>query len=234
MTSFLENLQFKHASVSISEISGIHNQIKVLTNRMDSMEQYSRRTCLKLSGIPEERGEKTDDIVLRIANQFILTKEQQRMELHHICRSHRVSPPRDNKFPRDIIVRFVSYRDKARVFGNKRNLKNFNQNPSNKYKIYINEALTKPRAQLYYEVRKLVNNRELDSAWTYDGKIIVKTQKIEKSPLRPRKTFENYNPLLNHQMSARLKNLMISHHLPQLLLPIGSRRSTYGLLPTRI
>lgn len=173
----------------MSEISDLHNQIKVLANRMDSMEQYSRRTCLKLSGIPEERGEKTDDIVLRITNQFILPKEQQRMELHHICRSHRVGPPRDNKFPRDIIVRFVSYRDKARVFGNKRNLKNFNQNPSNKYKIYINEALTKPRAQLYYEVRKLVNNRELDSAWTYDGKIIVKTHKNRKITIETEEDF---------------------------------------------
>lgn len=109
------------------------------------MEQFSRRTCIKFSGIPEERGEKTDVIFLRITNQFILPKEQQRMELHHISRLHTVGPPRDNKFPRDIIVRFVSYRDKARVFGNKRNLqqKNFNQNLSNKYKIYINEALTK-------------------------------------------------------------------------------------------
>lgn len=32
----------------MSEISDLHNQIKVLTNRMDSMEQYSRRTCWNL------------------------------------------------------------------------------------------------------------------------------------------------------------------------------------------
>lgn len=86
-------------------------------------------------------------------------------------------------------MRFVSYRHKARVFGNKRNLKNFNQNPSNKYKIYINEALTKPRAQLYYEVRKLVNNRELDSAWTYDCKIIVKTHTNRKITIETEEDF---------------------------------------------
>lgn len=32
----------------MSEISDLHNQINVLTNRMDSMEQYSRRTCWNL------------------------------------------------------------------------------------------------------------------------------------------------------------------------------------------
>lgn len=109
----------------MSEISSlhVHSQIKVLRNRMDSMEQY----CLKFSGITQERGENTDNIVLRIANRFILSKEQQPMELHQISRSHIVGPPRDNKIPRDIIVRFVSYREKARVFGKKRNLKNFNK-----------------------------------------------------------------------------------------------------------
>lgn len=86
-------------------------------------------------------------------------------------------------------MRFVSYRDKARVFRNKRNLKNFNQNPSNKYKIYINEALTKPRAQLYYEVRKLVNNRELHISWIYDGKIIAKTHKHRKITIETEEDF---------------------------------------------
>lgn len=183
LTSFLGNLIKTCISEHfMSEISSlhVHSQIKVLRNRMDSMEQYYRCTCLKFSGITEERGENTDNIVLRIANQFILSKEQQPMELHQISRSHIVGPPRDNKIPRDIIVRFVSYRDKARVFGEKKNLKNFNKNPSIKYKIYVNEALTKPRAQLHYEVRWLVNNGELDSAWTYDGKTTVKTHKNRK------------------------------------------------------
>lgn len=123
LTSFLGNLIKTCISEHfMSEISSlhVHSQIKVLRNRMDSMEQYYRCTCLKFSGITEERGENTDNIVLRIANQFILSKEQQPMELHQISRSHIVGPPRDNKIPRDIIVRFVSYRDKARVFGEKK------------------------------------------------------------------------------------------------------------------
>lgn len=137
LTSFLGNLIKTCISEHfMSEISSLHehSQIKVLRNRMDSMEQYYRCTCLKFSGITEERGENTDNIVLRIANQFILSKEQQPMELHQISRSHIVGPPRDNKIPRDIIVRFVSYRDKSTSLRRKKNLKNFNKNPSNKYK----------------------------------------------------------------------------------------------------
>lgn len=45
------------------------------------------------------------------------------------------------------------------------------------------------RAQLYYEVRKLVNNRELDSTSTYDGKIIVKTHKNRKITIETEEDF---------------------------------------------
>lgn len=188
---------------------------------MDSMEQYSRRTCLELSGISEERGEKTDDTVLRITKQFIFPKEQQRMELHHISRSHRVGQPKYNKFPRYIIVRFVSYRDKTRVFGNKRNLKNSNQNPSNKYKIYTNEALTKPRGQLYYEVRKLVNNRELDSAWTYDGKTIVKKHNERKITIE---TEEDFRKLQSFIESPNIRSFQeLDDFAPLTSTPAASR-----------
>lgn len=44
-------------------------------------------------------------------------------------------------------------------------------------------------------------------------KLLLRHTKLEKSPLRPRKTFENYNPLLNHQTSARLKNLLLFSNL---------------------
>lgn len=89
------------------------------------MEQYSHRICLKFSGIPEERLKKTDDIIIRIANQFILSKEQllQPTELHQISRSQRVGQSSGKKIPRHVSVRFVSYRDKARVLRNKNKFK---------------------------------------------------------------------------------------------------------------
>lgn len=61
LTSFLGNLIKTCISEHfMSEISSlhVHSQIKVLRNRMDSMEQYYRCTCLKFSGITEERGGK--------------------------------------------------------------------------------------------------------------------------------------------------------------------------------
>ena len=81
----------------------------------------------------------------------------------------------NDKRTRDIIVRFLSYRDRALVYTNKRNLKTHKSDPHNHYKIYINEALTQQRAKLYKLTRQLFKDKTIASCWTSDGKILVKS-----------------------------------------------------------
>ena len=81
----------------------------------------------------------------------------------------------NDKRTRDIIVRFLSYRNHALVYANKGNLKTHNRDPNNHYKIYINEALTQQRAKLYKLTRQLFKDKTIASCWTSDGKILVKS-----------------------------------------------------------
>ncbi|ESO88701.1 hypothetical protein LOTGIDRAFT_165489 [Lottia gigantea] len=92
--------------------------------------------------------------------------------LYDIGRSHRVGPRQENR-PRDIIVRFLSYRCRALVFGKKSNLKGYNRDRN--FKIFVNEALTKNRAGIFKRVRDLHKEKLIDSCWTYDGRICIKT-----------------------------------------------------------
>ncbi|OWF43603.1 hypothetical protein KP79_PYT24893 [Mizuhopecten yessoensis] len=163
-------------------IEAMQNQISLLTDRIDDMEQYSRRTCLKFSGIPEQQGEDTDKLILNVINKHVLQPVGQTVELHQIGRTHRVNRrvlyPTQNQLPmpRDIIVRFVSYRDRAVVFRNKKNLKLYNSSQkNNRCRVFINEALTKQRAALFKKTRDLVKDHKILSCWTYDGRIMVKT-----------------------------------------------------------
>lgn len=56
---------------------------------------------------------------------------------------------------RDIIVKFVTYRDRARVYGNKQSLKAYNKNPIKQTdSIYMNETLT--CSELFLKTRELV------------------------------------------------------------------------------
>jgi hypothetical protein len=107
--------------------------------RNDEDEQYSRRNCLKFCGIPESNDEDhCDKIVLNVVNKLMLTDVTRKLTPEDIDRTHRVGRPKrgtiTTKGPRNIIVKFVSYRNRARVFASKRNLKTFNANKHNEYR----------------------------------------------------------------------------------------------------
>lgn len=164
-----------------SVIDELKSEISDLKKRMDDMEQYSRRTCLKISGIRESgKIENTDQLALKVINELVLPNTGRNLTLGNIGRTHRIGKPSNqssmnDRRPRDIIVRFLSYRDRALVYTNKRNLKTHNSDPNNHYKIYINEALTQQRAKLYKQTRDLFKDKKIASCWTSDGKILVKS-----------------------------------------------------------
>ena len=112
--------------------------------RLDAIEQYSRRNCLKIAGIPESAGENTDDLLLALSNDKLnLNIDVQDMEL-----SHRVGPKRSVSH-RDIKVSFLSYRTRAIVYQSRFKLFKLRLHD----RIYINESPTKPRMLVMKEVR---------------------------------------------------------------------------------
>lgn len=162
-----------------SELAPLQNQIDYLKIKLDDQEQYSRRTNLKISGIKEQgRDENTDDLVLDVINNLILKHQGVALNYSQIGRTHRVGPPPTTSTknrPRDIIIRFISYRDRDLVFRNKKNLKSFNECQSPDRRLYVNEALTQRRASLYKKTRDLFRNKKIKNCWTHDGKILVKS-----------------------------------------------------------
>ena len=164
-----------------SELTPLQNQIDYLKIKLDDQEQYSRRTNLKISGIKDQsREENTDDLVLDVINNLILKHQGVSLNYSPIGRTHRVGPPPTTRTstknrPRDIIIRFISYRDRDLVFRNKKNLKSFNERQSPDRRLYENEALTQRRASLYKKTRDLLTNKKIKNCWTHDGKILVKS-----------------------------------------------------------
>lgn len=77
--------------------------------------------------------------------------------------THQVGLWKNNGKSRDLIVCFICYRDCTNVFYHKRNLKNYNHNPSTSSKVFINEALTKLRLTILFEAIKFVRNKLVNS-----------------------------------------------------------------------
>ena len=129
---------------------------------IDDQQQYSRRNCLLFHGVKEESSEDTDNIVTEICAEKLRLEVDKSM----IDRSHRIGPKKKDQKLRPIIVKFCSYRDRSKVFYNKKMLKGSG--------VTITESLTKTRMDLLNEVQRMVGH---GNSWTIDGNIFVKKGK---------------------------------------------------------
>lgn len=119
----LNKVNFKNAltGVFVSEVTSLRKELSDLHLRIDKMEQYPRRNCLKITGVHEEKNENTDTLVLNVINNLVLKENTEKISVKDISRSHRVGKYDPRRRTRDILVKFISYRDRARVYGNKKN-----------------------------------------------------------------------------------------------------------------
>lgn len=169
--TILEKLDVKtHISQEVSQ------QVSSLENRVNELEQYSRRNCLKIAGIKEEEGEDTDVILLNLFQKLNIP-----ITTDDTSRSHRVgSRITPATKPRDIIVRFLSYRKRAIVYQARFDLIKANKDISPGDRVYINEALTYQRVEVFQKARLLVTSKLLSQTYTQDGVIIVKDNHNKK------------------------------------------------------
>ena len=133
------------------------NKIAALERNEDQMQQYSRRNCIRVFGIPEEQVENTDDKICRLVREKLGVS----IKKEDIDRSHRVGKKSTTK-PRGIIVKLVSYRTRQEIIYCRKKLKDTG--------LSIHEELTKKNQTLVQDARKHTKTR---NAWSKDGRIIA-------------------------------------------------------------
>ena len=159
----LDGLQKKITSLE-EENGKLRSRVTALEVKLDKAEQYSRRNCLRLSGIKEKDGESVDSTVMEIANAIGAN-----LSLVQVDRTHRLGKKKDSGKPRDIIIKFASYRSRQKVLANKKHLKD------SAFKgAYINENLTITRNKIFYTTRQLLKDKMILGTWTIDGVIMIK------------------------------------------------------------
>ena len=147
------------------KIKQLQKQVSELENKADGLEQYSRRNSLRIFGIKEKEFENPVDVALKIINDEMGLE----MKTDSLDRVHRVGKKPTNGSSRSLLVKFTTYRDRDKVFRNRSRLKNAETG-----RIYVNEDLTRLRANLVYKARKLKREKKLDDCWTHDGQVLIK------------------------------------------------------------
>ena len=96
-----------------SDMVNMNEKIEKLEGIVDRQEQYSRRNCLLLHGVAEGERENTDELVLETLNE----KMHINFTPSDLDRTHRVGQKKtSSKKPRAVIVTFVSYNARKRIF----------------------------------------------------------------------------------------------------------------------
>ena len=145
-------------------ITSLKKRLEDAEDKLDDTEQYSRRTSVRIVGIPEDT---TEDVADKVSKVF------ESMKLKPVInRVHRVGPriPQSNK-PRPIICQFTTYPDKRAVMQGKRDI------GGSFPKVFINEDLTRHRAKIFFTARQLKRQGVFTDVWTADGRICVKDQR---------------------------------------------------------
>ena len=125
--------------------------------RLDDLQQYGRRNNLRIFGVKESSTASTDARVLAVVKTMGVD-----LPVSAIDRFHRLGKPGNNDQTRPIIVKFVSYADRNRVFMAKRQL--------NGTEVTVREDLTKMRLDILKEAVKAYSMKKV---WTSDGVIKV-------------------------------------------------------------
>jgi hypothetical protein len=144
-----------------TEVTNLKTQVRHLTNHTDNLVQYERRNYLRIYTNKEEKDyESTDTLVIEHADDLGVEISPQ-----EISRSHRIGKrDKGNKKPRPIIVKFVSYRTRERLFEKRKEAVGF----------FISEDLTKVRDDIYYKARQERKNGTFKHVWCRDGRIKVR------------------------------------------------------------
>ena len=162
--------QLTAANTSIAELQ---EKVKNLARQQDDLEQYSHKSCLRVSGVNETANEDINKVVLELANHVEADINQS-----DIVAAHRLGVENKNdsgaarsvigrKKCRDIIVKFSNFDARYRLLKGRAKLRDAHS------KIFINEELTRTRRMLAYESRQLKKKNLIKKTWVYKGNVYI-------------------------------------------------------------
>ena len=142
-----------------SDVAIIKQSNKLLERTADDNEQYSRRMCLRINGIPMQEGVKENEDICfkKVKDVLKLLPGGDTVNDWEIGRAHRVG--KTNKGSRQMIVKFSSWRERALVYKNRKSLAD--------QKIYL-DLTTRRFTLLKLAVMKVKDNSKVHFAFS-DG-----------------------------------------------------------------
>lgn len=176
-----QNEQLLHLIETIStENKQLKTKVRMLEDRLEDMEQYSRSNCVEIQGIPVTPTESVMNIVKDVGKALDLTISDSMVDA---C--HRLGVRQNSDNPPGIIVKFVRRLDKEDFLQKrrvKRTLSTRHIGRTDDRPIYINESLSPARRRLHAMARRYQREKSFKFLWVRNGKIFLR--KEENAPVK--------------------------------------------------
>jgi dGTP triphosphohydrolase len=152
--------------------------IKQLKYEVNDLEQYSRRDCLEIRGVPYLSEEDTNEIVKNVGELVDVDLEEDDFSV-----SHRLgdNSTRSDTVKRDpaIIVKFVRRSNRDELYKARKKLMNKSSRSlgfmrQNEQSIYISESLTKLNRKIFNQCLQKKKDLGFKYIWTSYGKTLLR------------------------------------------------------------
>ena len=147
--------------------TNLEERLTEIERRMSEQEQYSRRECIELVGLPSNiNGEELENAVIKTFQVAGINIGRQNFHAVHRLADQRV-----------VIAKLTNRRDAIDILRQKKKLRTLsaeNQRKMNCQKVYVNESLCPKYRQLLGKCNALFKRGECIGFYTINGKIKVK------------------------------------------------------------
>ena len=201
--SEISDLDKKHTTIvnsleeKLGELAGTTDRqdqsLYRVESALDETQQYLRRDCLEINGVPISSYENPNQLVKEVG---LLAGVE--IDDRHIAAAHKL--PDSKNVKNRLIVKFIQRDKREELYKHRKNLvgKNISHLPSvedGNGKIFINESLTSYRKRLFGRIREYKRNNNLKYLWTSNGKIMLKVN--DTSPTQAFVTHEQFEDYLD-------------------------------------
>ena len=198
-----ENDFLKQESLKLSkENAKLVNVSNILSKEINYIQQYQRRDCCEITGLPVLPGENTNELVKKVGSLMDLELTDEDISVSHrlpkneasyssrlsdgISSSGRRIDPA-HQYPK-IIVKFVRrdtkelfYRSRKKLAG--KTTKDINLGRISNNNIYISESLTAKNRSLFKECLKFRRDHRFMYIWTNQGRVYLRRDKDSPSKI---------------------------------------------------
>lgn len=154
--------------VEIENLKAVNSELKrsvqetnKLSSKVDDLEQHSRKSCIRVSGVPYSQGEDTTQIVCDIASKLNVD-----LQSTDISVSHRLPTKEGHK---QIIARFTHTNKRVQLLKATKNIRQISELNG----VGISQDLTKTRSKVAYLARQAVKQGKLKNTSVWDGKVFL-------------------------------------------------------------